>query len=325
MELKLPQQFPKIVLSPNNKSEDVYNFLLRDWQQGATIDKLNLYVGIFLMAFKKSQSMRLAPQPVRHWFYRASLVMLATSAAALMVMSKSGNPSVNNMRITIIDAVTPVLAVAASPMDSIANGGKWVAELASLRADNIALKNQNVQLLQWQAIAKEMEQENKSLRALLNVVPDRKKNYITARIVSDLGGPYVHAALINGGTLAGISKDQAVISDSGLVGRVVEAGEKSARVILLNDINSRVPVIGEKSREKGILSGNNNDLPSLTYLSADSKILVGERLVTSGDGGVFPPGIPVGMVTEIDKGVVSVQTFVEPGSLQYISVVDYAK
>jgi len=277
------------------------------------------------MAYKKAQPVRLAAQPVKQWFSRASVVLLMTAGVALMVMSKSGNPMAEKLRTSITDMATPVLAIAASPMDALNNAGGWVSDMVHMRSENVMLKNQNVQLLQWQSIAKEMEAENKSLRALLNVVPAQTRNYITARVVSDLGGPYVHAALINGGSEQGIVKDQAVINENGLVGRVVEAGKTSARVLLLSDINSRVPVYAEKSREKSILSGNSDGLPALSYLAADSKIAIGERIVTSGDGGIFPYGVPVGVVTSIEKGVVRVQPFVDSTKIEYVSAINTAQ
>jgi len=277
------------------------------------------------MASKKAQPIRIAPQPVRQLATRAGVVMMVTAAVALMVMSKAENPSVVKLRGAISDAVTPLLAVAASPMDALSSAGSWVSDLANLRKQNVALKNQNLQLLQWQSLAKEMEAENKSLRQLLNAVPKQKQTFITARVVSDFGGPYVHAALISGGSQNGIKKDQAVVNENGLVGRVVEAAEKSARVLLLSDINSRVPVVTEKSREKSILAGNNVGLPTLTYLTTNSRINVGERIVTSGDGGVFPSGVPVGTVVSVEKGVVQVQPFVDATSIEYVSVVDYAQ
>jgi rod shape-determining protein MreC len=168
-----------------------------------------------------------------------------------------------------------------------------------------------------------MEVENRSLRELLKVVPTKQSNYITARIVSDMSGPYVRSALIGGGAQAGMKKNQAVINEHGLVGRVVEVGDNTARVLLLADINSRIPVVAETSGEKTILVGNNNDLPTLSYLSPSSMIAVGERIVTSGDGGVFPRGLPVGVVTKVEKGVVHVQPFVDPSRMEYISAVDY--
>lgn len=262
--------------------------------------------------------------PGRHWLYRATLIMMVTLGLALMVMSKTNNPAIGRLRTSVTDIMTPVLAVASSPMDAISSAGTWLNEAARMREENLVLKAQNAQLLQWQSAAKDMETENRSLRALLNVVPAHKAGYITVRVVSDFGGPYMHSALISGGVDNGIKKDQAVINEKGLMGRVVDAGATSARVLLLNDINSRVPVIAERTQEKGILAGNNTDLPSLSYLAADSRIQVGDRIVSSGDGGVFPKGIPVGVVTAIDSGAVKVQPFVDSTTLEYVSVVDYS-
>lgn len=275
------------------------------------------------MAIKKARTTSLLLSD-KQWLHRASIVLLITAGIALMVMSKTNNPAVNRLRGQITDIAVPMLSVAANPMDAIHNAGLWVGEMMNLRADNLALKNANVELLKWQEKAKTMETENIALRSLLNVVAANKSTYITARIVSDVGGPYMHSALLNGGNDDGIKKDQAVVSENGLLGRVVDAGEQSARILLLTDINSRVPVITESTHEKSILMGTNNETPSLAYLAADSKIKVGERIITSGDGGIFPQGIPVGIVTSIQKNTVSVQPFVNVTQSQFVSVIDYS-
>ena len=275
------------------------------------------------MAIKKARTTYIS-LPDKHWVYRASLVTMAAFSLGLMVMSKTGNPAAENIRTRITDLMAPVLDIAASPMNAVHDAGSWIGDMSKLHADNVALKNENIELLKWQAEAKAMQAENASLRALLNVVPSQKKSYVTARIVSDLGGPYVHSALINGGSSTGIKKDEAAISDSGLIGRVVDVGASSARVLLLNDINSRVPVVSERSHEKSILIGNNTDMPTLSYLANDSSVKVGDRFVTSGDGGVFPAGIPVGIVTDVSKGAVKVQPYVDATKVEYVSVVDYS-
>ena len=83
-------------------------------------------------------------------------------------------------------------------------------------------------------------------------------------------------------------------------------------------------MLAEHTQEKTILVGNNYDLPTLAYLSADSKIKVGERIVTSGDGGIFPQGIPVGIVTAVDNGKIRVQPFADAAKADYVSVIDYS-
>jgi rod shape-determining protein MreC len=276
------------------------------------------------MSIKKNRTAHLTAVTPRGITTRVSILLLALASAALMVMSQTGNQSASRLRTTLMDILTPVITVASKPLDAVASTGQWISDMVNLRGENLALRNTNVQLLQWQSMAKSMEAENNSLRALLNVVPATKNNYITARIVTDMSGPYVRSALIGGGMQHGVKKDQAVISEHGLVGRVVEAGDTSSRVLLLSDINSRIPVMSETSREKTILVGNNNDLPSLSYIEANSSIAVGERIITSGDGGVFPRGIAVGVVTEIVGGVVRVQPFVDASKIEYVSVVDYS-
>lgn len=275
------------------------------------------------MAIKKARTTSLLLSSDKQWLHRASIVMLITAGCVLLVMSKANNPAVTRLRTQIADIAVPLLSVAASPMDAVHNAGVWMGDMVNLRAENITLKNANAELLKWQEKAKAMEEENIALRKLLNVVPTSKSSYITARIVSDMGGPYMHSALINGGSVEGIGKDQAVISESGLLGRVVEAGQNSARILLLTDINSRVPVITESTHEKSILIGTNSETPSLAYLNADNKVKVGERIITSGDGGIFPEGIPVGVVTAIQNNTVSVQPYVDATSTQYVSVVNY--
>ncbi len=275
------------------------------------------------MTIKKPHTVYL-PLPGKQWLGRAGVALMVTFALTLLMMSKANNPAAQRLRTNITDMAAPVLAVASSPMDALYNAGMWLTDMSQLREQNVFLKNQNIELLQWQSAAKEMEAENRSLRSLLNVVPPKKNSYITARIVSDLGGPYVHSALVGGGSAQGIKKDEAVTNENGLIGRVIDVGAASARVLLLSDINSRVPVVTEHSQEKSILAGNNSEWPTLSYLAVGSKVVVGERVVTSGDGGIFPPGIPVGVVTAVEAGEVRVQPFADAAKAEYVSIIDYA-
>ena len=274
------------------------------------------------MPHSRPKAHHLSILPSKQAVGRASFALLVTAGVTLVIMSKTGNPVVSKLRMGVTDIVAPVLAVAARPIDAVVDAGRWFTEMATIRQENIALKNQNLQLKQWQLRAQAMETEDAALRELLKVVPSRNVGYVTAPVVSDVGGPYMHSALLGGGAESGITKDRAVINAQGLLGRVVEAGERSARVLLLRDINSRVPVIAETAQEKSILVGGNNDLPTLSYLSVDSRIQAGDRIVTSGDGGVYPKGIAVGLVSSVDNGVIKVQPFVDESRLDFVTVVD---
>jgi rod shape-determining protein MreC len=241
-----------------------------------------------------------------------------------MILISRGNPHfVAPLRAGLQDLATPVMSTLTRPVDALRNASEWVQEWVELRAENQLLKTQNGQLMQWQSVAGRLQAENDALRKLITMVPDGATRYVAARIVGETGGPYMRSALINGGSTEGVKADQAVITGDGLVGRVMESGLTSARVLLLTDMNSRVPVIAEKSRERSILAGNNSPTLTLDYVPAASEMEVGERLLTSGDGGIFPPGIPVGVVTDMSGGTILVQPLVDWSRLEYVSVVDY--
>lgn len=261
--------------------------------------------------------------PAMTWLRRAFQLVLVAAGLMLLSLSKAGNPAAVKLRANVLDIVTPVMTVVASPFDSLMAAGQWMNDFADTRAQNISLKNENLRLLEWQATAKRLEAENQSLKSLMSVVPARKGSYVTAKMVADVATPFSQSALINAGAAQGVKADQAVINEAGLIGRVMEVGENSARVLLLSDVNSRVPVVTEKSRQKSILTGSNAALPILSYLLPEHNVAIGERIVTSGDGGIFPAGVPVGVVAAIDGDIVSVQPFADIARVEYISIIDY--
>lgn len=262
--------------------------------------------------------------PVRSWVYRLTILLLFTTAASLAITSKMNPGFSEHLRMTITDVLVPFVDVISKPVDAVTQVGDWVDSVTHMYAQNAQLKAQNAELLKWQTVAREMEAENRALRQLLYFVPSGAASYITSRIVGDSGGPYARSALISSGTRDGVAKDQAAISDKGLVGRVIEAGQSSGRVLLLTDLNSRVPVISETSRERSIVAGNNDEMLSLLYVPHDTRIQIGERVVTSGDGGIFPPGIPVGTISSVEGGVIKVKPLVDWARLEYISIVNFS-
>jgi rod shape-determining protein MreC len=114
-----------------------------------------------------------------------------------------------------------------------------------------------------------------------------------------------------------------VMSGTGLVGRIAEVGGGTARVLLLTDLNSRLPIAFETTHERAILAGDNTDQPQIIYLPVHAKVAVGDKLLTSGDGGVFPPGLPVGTVAAIDGGTIRVEPSADLSRIDYLRIVDF--
>jgi rod shape-determining protein MreC len=104
---------------------------------------------------------------------------------------------------------------------------------------------------------------------------------------------------------------------------VTEVGDRAARVLMITDLNSRIPVAIDGNHDRAILAGDNTDRPQLAYVGPHTKINIGDRVVTSGDGGVFPPGMPVGTIASVDGGLIRVEPFADLSRIEFLRVVDF--
>lgn len=261
--------------------------------------------------------------PLRAWNQRMTLVLLVGLALALLTVQKTRPDLAEGLRSAAADVISPILDLLSRPSESAAHAIDSVRELGRLQKENARLREEYARLLQWQTVARRLDFENQELRALLRLAPDPKAGFITARVIGGSGGAFVRSVLVAAGQRDGVRKNQAVITGEGLIGRISEVGARSARVLLLSDINSQVPVYVERTRERAILTGDNSNRMTLRYLPSDMTAIAGDRIVTSGHGGVFPPGLPVGVITSVDKGVVTIQPFVDAEQIEYVRVVDY--
>jgi rod shape-determining protein MreC len=262
--------------------------------------------------------------PLKVLVQRFAFLLLVISAFVLMLLGKGDALLIDRFRSGVIDFATPVMEVLSRPAATVTAFIDNVKELAELRSENARLRDENARLFAWQQTARELQAENSALRDFLRFPPESPTRFITARVIADAGGAFVRSVIVNAGRRHGIAKGQAVVTPDGLVGRVFEAGFHSARVLLVTDINSRLPVLVESSRARAILAGDNSDRPKLAFLSASAEISVGDRIVTSGQGGVFPPGLPIGKVDAIEGGIVRVAPLVDFDRLEIVRIVDFS-
>jgi rod shape-determining protein MreC len=254
---------------------------------------------------------------------RFAFLSLIGLTFALMLIGKADTVLVERARDAVTDAVTPVLRVMSQPASGVADFVNNLRELAAIREENAELREANARLLQWQSAAQRLEAENQSLRSLTALVPEPTATFVTARVVADTGGAFAQSILITAGQSQGVKKGQIVMAGEGLVGRVMQAGMYSARVLLVTDINSRIPVLVGEAGNRAILAGDNGLRPRLLFLGNTSAAAPGDKVVTSGDAEAFPPGLPIGQVARVDEGVVDVEPFVVRDKIQYVRIADY--
>ncbi len=261
--------------------------------------------------------------PIKIWAQRFAFLLLIVTAFTLMLLSKAETVLIEQSRTAIVDSVAPVLTVLSQPAQSISNTIEEVNGLFLLHADNARLKRENELLLGWQNEARRLQLELTALRSQMNIVPDPIPRAIGARVIADSAGTFVHSMLVNAGSQERLVRGQAAVTVDGLVGRIAAVGRRSARILLLTDLNSRVPVVVESTGDRAILAGNNSGRPELLHLPRNAPVTPGDRILTSGHGGVFPPGLAVGIVAEIGEAGISVQPLVDYGRLAYVQVLDY--
>ena len=271
----------------------------------------------------KNKSLHGLPQQGNGLANRFAYIGLLLAAFALMLLGKADVVVMERVRSHVIDSVAPILDVLSRPAASFDRVVKEAMSLSTLREENLRIKGENQRLLEWQSAARRLAVENRQLKLLLNFAPGAEPGFVTARVIADTGGAFVHSVLVNAGKREGVSKGQAVITGAGLVGRVRRVGARSGRVLLITDLNSRIPVVIEATRIRAILAGDNTERPRLIHLPPGAAINPGDRIVTSGHGGAFPPGIPVGVIISSSDGVVSVRPYVHRDRLEYVRIVDY--
>ncbi len=260
---------------------------------------------------------------IKSLLQRFAFLALIGVTFALMLIGKADTVLVERARIAVTDAVTPLLRIMSEPASAIAGTISNIRELAAIRTENAALREANARLMQWQSLAQKLDSENRDLRQQLAVVPEPPSRFVTARVVADTGGAFAQSVIVNSGSADGVAKGQVVMSGEGLVGRVMQAGNHSARVLLITDINSKLPVLVGESGTRAIMAGENGGRPRLLYLSAKTVVAPGDKVVTSGDADAFPIGLPVGQVARISDGIVEIEPHMSGDKLQYVRIFDF--
>ncbi len=254
---------------------------------------------------------------------KLTLPVLIAAAFGLMLLGKADTVIAERARMALADALAPIYAALAEPLSVVRDGVAGVTDLWEIRADNARLRDENERLRRWQSVALALDAENQRLKANLHWIPDPAPSYVTARVVADAGGVYAKAVLLSVGPNHGIRKGEIALDERGLVGRITEVGARTARVLLITDLNSRIPVILENSRAHAILIGTNGPRPRLLYWPEGTLPQEGERVVTSAEASAFPANLPIGTVHFTSANVPEVAPMAMLDRLEVVRIFDY--
>jgi rod shape-determining protein MreC len=224
------------------------------------------------------------------------LILSAVLAVLLLVAGKAHFGPFERARTAITDKAAPALQAMNVPVVAATRWAGGVRHFFDVYSENQRLREENARLLQWHSAAVTLQTQIRRYQLLLKTVPDPSYSAVTAKVIARSSQPFLETIVLNAGRREGVKPGQAVVDARGLVGRIYVAGEHTSWVIVLNDLNSRVPVLIRPGNVQAILTGTNATEPNLEALPQNAKVKNGEEVVTSGDGGLLPPGLPVGLV-----------------------------
>ena len=253
-------------------------------------------------------------------FSRTLYIALLVLSGALISFDRpeSRSQAFAGFRSAFTDIAAPVLDLAAEPIRMVKDVGPYFRRQSELAAENEAMRQQLIEARYWEDLAYRQRDQIEVYEAALDVESVATQDRIGAWTVADPAGPFVHARLIGRGQSAGIQDGYPVINLYGLVGRVYETGERSARILLLTDLNSRIPVMADRSNARAILVGDNSPFPRMDYVGRDPDIRPGDRIVSSGDDGVMPRGLPVGVAVPTRDGGWRVQLYSDQAPVDFV-------
>ncbi|HKS88686.1 MAG TPA: rod shape-determining protein MreC [Stellaceae bacterium] len=265
----------------------------------------------------------LRPLQLRATIQRTAPPLLVVLAAAIIVLGKADETMFASLRTMLGDDFAPALETLSRPLSAAATLIDRIGGVFTMYGDNQRLERENARLLQWQQAALKLSADNRELRRLLKAVPQNAVSYVTARVIADAGGGFARTVMVDAGADQGLARGQAAMTGEGLVGRLTEVGRRAARILLITDLNSRIPVVVAGTHANAVLAGDNSERPRLLYAADPRGIKIGDRIVTSGEGGVFPPDLPVGVVASLDHGGPRVEPYAGLSRLSQLLVADY--
>lgn len=239
---------------------------------------------------------RIDPEEFSRPLRRVLVAILVLFLLGLFLLWRIDSPRVERFRAALIDRFVPSFEWALVPVSKASGMLDQFQSYASLYEQNQELRRELQQMKAWKEAALQLEQQNARLLDLNQVRLDPKLTHVTGQVLADSGSPFRQSVLINVGERDGIRDGWATMDGIGVVGRISGVGPRTSRVILLTDTNSRIPVTVQPSGQKAILSGDNSALPPLDFLEDADEVRPGDRVVSSGNGGMFPANLLVGQV-----------------------------
>tara|TARA_R110002110_G_scaffold2233_31_gene10150 strand:- start:4566 stop:5456 length:891 start_codon:yes stop_codon:yes gene_type:complete len=251
---------------------------------------------------------------------RLLLAVLVVLLTGTFLIWRIDSPRVERFRAQVTDRFVPNIDWAMAPVTGAINLLRDFQSYQRLAEQNRELRSELRQMQAWKEAALQLEQENARLLDLNNVQLDPRLTFVTGVVLADSGSPFRQSVLLNVGARDGLVDGWATMDGIGLVGRISGVAQNTARVILLTDASSRIPATIQPSGQRAIVAGDNTSAPPVDFLENPDLVRPGDRVISSGDGGVFPAGLLIGQVAADPGGRLRVRLAADFERLEFLRV-----
>lgn len=210
--------------------------------------------------------------------------------------------------IALFSPVNRVVTLATRPISDV-----WsdYLNLVDVREENKHLRESVKELNTREISNRELLAATERLKSLLNLKTQLKLPSVAATVIGEDSSPWFNTIVIDRGEKDGLAEGMPVVATDGIVGQVVKVAAESARVLLITDHASAVAAVIQRSRARGVVRGKGRDLCALEFSLSNEDVTVGDIVVSSGIGGIFPKGLPLGEVTMVKKGTYGIFQTIE--------------
>ena len=267
-----------------------------------------------------------------HWY---GFIFFIGVAVFLIAFAQARPEKMQEIKTQMIGYTIPVVEVLSKPVQTFGDIVQTAKDFIQTKYENDELKQQVLELRRKADEATHLKRENQALRSLLNLQEESPDEFTTARIISDNSLQFYRTVLVNVGEKDGVMQDMYAMANNGLVGRIIETGKNYSRVLLLQDWASRIPVTIADTNIRAVVAGRNTATTQLIHLTGGNLIDLKRNMtvLTSGRGGIFPPGIPVGRLQIADEGTTDSETaskysvipYSTPDSMTFLKIYENPK
>jgi len=253
---------------------------------------------------------------------RFSLIGLIFFSIGLLFLSKINLPVTNYLKITLNEIVYRSSFIISVPEKKIQDLNNKIKDHYNVYNDYLLIKEKLNQLQSKKYVTQFLEEENKRLKKTIDEYIYNSKEMV-AKVLIDKNSPFLKSIIVNKGSKDNIKLGMAVLDGTYLVGKIVEVNYSTSRALLVSDLNSKIPVGIEPGNIQSILSGTGKQNGKIEYLESEVLIQNESIVYTSGSGGIFKPGIPVGIYNKKNTEEQTVTFFSKLSQLTFVKLISF--